>query len=145
MCSLVRLPAGKKASQRLWMFKVKEEQDGSKSTKARFTASWAERKPKVQIEGIYVWTDSSTETTVDDMLVAGSDMTKFNKPKWKLPLVFEMKDICSEKQLAKLVRILISEGSLSLLRILGMKSLAEMFTRLVMKENLKFCAAPTSL
>nr|GEV80545.1 hypothetical protein [Tanacetum cinerariifolium] len=35
MCSLVRLPTGKKASQRLWMFKVKEEQDGSKSYKAR--------------------------------------------------------------------------------------------------------------
>ncbi|GJV43616.1 retrovirus-related pol polyprotein from transposon TNT 1-94 [Tanacetum coccineum] len=27
-CSLVRLPAGKKASQSLWMFMVKEEQDG---------------------------------------------------------------------------------------------------------------------
>ncbi|GJV66803.1 retrovirus-related pol polyprotein from transposon TNT 1-94 [Tanacetum coccineum] len=50
---------------------------------------------------------------VDDMLVAGSDMAEFNKPKcW-----------------AKLVRILISEGSLSVLKILGTKSLAEMFTR----------------
>nr|GEU56183.1 hypothetical protein [Tanacetum cinerariifolium] len=29
-CSLVRLPAGKKASQSLWMFRVKEEQDVSK-------------------------------------------------------------------------------------------------------------------
>ncbi|GKA52188.1 retrovirus-related pol polyprotein from transposon TNT 1-94, partial [Tanacetum coccineum] len=29
-CSLVRLPAGKKASQSLWMFMVKEEQDGNK-------------------------------------------------------------------------------------------------------------------
>ncbi|GKA03680.1 LURP-one-related 15-like protein [Tanacetum coccineum] len=29
-CSLVRLPAGKKASQRLWMFRIKEEQDGRK-------------------------------------------------------------------------------------------------------------------
>ncbi|GKC40101.1 hypothetical protein Tco_1052485, partial [Tanacetum coccineum] len=35
---------------------------------------------------------------VDDMLVAGSDMAEFNKPKWPLPLVFEMKDIYSEKQ-----------------------------------------------
>nr|GEU64543.1 hypothetical protein [Tanacetum cinerariifolium] len=33
---------------------------------------------------------------------------------------------------AKLVRVLISEGSLSLLKILGMKSLAEMFTSLMM-------------
>ncbi|GJZ51688.1 retrovirus-related pol polyprotein from transposon TNT 1-94 [Tanacetum coccineum] len=29
-CSLVRISAGKKASQRLWMFKVKEEQNGRK-------------------------------------------------------------------------------------------------------------------
>ncbi|GJT39088.1 hypothetical protein Tco_0938953 [Tanacetum coccineum] len=87
------------------------------------------RKPRVQIEGNYVWTDSSTEAMVDDMLVAGSDMAEFNKPKcW-----------------AKLVRILLSEGSLSLLKSLGTKSLAEMFTRLVMKEKLKFCAASTSL
>ncbi|GJT59725.1 retrovirus-related pol polyprotein from transposon TNT 1-94 [Tanacetum coccineum] len=46
---------------------------------------------------------------------------------------------------ANLVRILISEGSLSLLKILGTKILAEMFTRLVMKEKLKFYAASTGL
>ncbi|GJS31258.1 hypothetical protein Tco_0491878 [Tanacetum coccineum] len=46
---------------------------------------------------------------------------------------------------AKLVRILISEWSLSLLKILGTKSLAEMFTKLVMKEKLKFCVASTGL
>nr|GEW39655.1 hypothetical protein [Tanacetum cinerariifolium] len=45
----------------------------------------------------------------------------------------------------KLVRILISEGSLSLLKILETKSLAAMFTRLVMKEKLKFCVASTGL
>ncbi|GJZ58393.1 hypothetical protein Tco_0613887 [Tanacetum coccineum] len=60
MCSLVR--ARKKASQSLWMFNVKEEQN-------IISESWP-----------------------------------------------------------KLVRILISEGSLSLLKILGTKSLAEMFT-----------------
>ncbi|GJU91889.1 hypothetical protein Tco_1304312 [Tanacetum coccineum] len=37
---------------------------------------------------------------------------------------------------AKLVRILISEGSLSLLKILGKKSLAEMFTRIPYIESL---------
>nr|GEW65076.1 hypothetical protein [Tanacetum cinerariifolium] len=46
---------------------------------------------------------------------------------------------------AKLVQILISEGSLSLLKILGTKSLEEMFTRLVVKEKLKFYAASTGL
>ncbi|GKG65650.1 hypothetical protein Tco_0685312, partial [Tanacetum coccineum] len=34
---------------------------------------------------------------------------------------------------------------LSLLKILGTKSLVEMLTRLVMKEKLKFCAASTGL
>ncbi|GKA95443.1 retrovirus-related pol polyprotein from transposon TNT 1-94 [Tanacetum coccineum] len=98
-CSSVRLPAGKKASQRLWMFKVKEEQNSSKRYKARlvvkglqqkwrvdyneifspimkmttisytsqkrgFSASWAGRKPRVQIEGNIVRTDSSTEATI---------------------------------------------------------------------------------
>nr|GEV85577.1 hypothetical protein [Tanacetum cinerariifolium] len=46
---------------------------------------------------------------------------------------------------AKLVWILMSEGSLSLLKILGMKILAAMFTRLVMKESAKFYAASTGL
>ncbi|GJR29865.1 hypothetical protein Tco_1106097 [Tanacetum coccineum] len=108
---------------------------------------------------------------------SSSDMAEFNKPKWQLPLVFEMKNRCSEKHVlsyvltvdvttvewesrlqksitiytknsihlaknlkvcswAKLVRILISEGSLSLLKILGTKSLAEMFTRIPCIESL---------
>ncbi|GJY83783.1 retrovirus-related pol polyprotein from transposon TNT 1-94, partial [Tanacetum coccineum] len=71
--ALIRISAGKKASQRLWIFKVKEEHDGSKSCEDDYNQ-------------------------VDDMLVAGSDMAEFNKPKWQLPLVFEMKDIYSEKQ-----------------------------------------------
>ncbi|GKA47340.1 hypothetical protein Tco_0740223 [Tanacetum coccineum] len=60
---------------------------------------------------------------------------------------YESKALVESKgfQLGKLVRILISEGSLYLLKILRMKSLAAMFTRLVMKEKLKFCAALTSL
>ncbi|GJV68046.1 retrovirus-related pol polyprotein from transposon TNT 1-94 [Tanacetum coccineum] len=39
-CSLVGILAGKKASQRLWMFKVKEEQNGSKRCKARLEPSY---------------------------------------------------------------------------------------------------------
>ncbi|GJR01436.1 retrovirus-related pol polyprotein from transposon TNT 1-94 [Tanacetum coccineum] len=122
--SLVRISAGKKASQRLWMFKDKEEQNDRKSceddyNQRGFSASLAERKPKVQIEQNSIRTDSSTEATVDDMLFAGSDMEEFNKPK--------------------------CEGSLSLLKILGTKSLAEMFTGLVMKEKLNFYAASTGL
>nr|GEU86275.1 retrovirus-related Pol polyprotein from transposon TNT 1-94 [Tanacetum cinerariifolium] len=81
----------------------------------------------------------------------GFDMAEFNKLKWQFPLLFEMKDRFSEKQnlkfcnWVKLVRILISKGSLSLFKILRTKSLAAMFTRLVMKEKLKFSAALTGL
>ncbi|GJV35022.1 retrovirus-related pol polyprotein from transposon TNT 1-94 [Tanacetum coccineum] len=42
-CSLVRLPVGNKASQRLWMFKVEEEQDGSKRYKARLVVRVSNR------------------------------------------------------------------------------------------------------
>ncbi|GJS58440.1 putative reverse transcriptase domain-containing protein, partial [Tanacetum coccineum] len=87
-CSLVKLPAGKKASQRLWMFKVKEEQDGSKSFM---------QKDKVRVichEPMLLLKEDGSSCirqllNVDDMLVAGSNM---------LPLVFEMKDRCSKKQ-----------------------------------------------
>ncbi|GJW66551.1 hypothetical protein Tco_0120975 [Tanacetum coccineum] len=50
--------------------------------KRGFSASWAERKPKVQIKGNSIQTDSSIEAMVDDILVACSDMAEFNKPKW---------------------------------------------------------------
>ncbi|GKB39064.1 retrovirus-related pol polyprotein from transposon TNT 1-94 [Tanacetum coccineum] len=159
-CSLVRISTGKKASQRLLMFKVKEEQNDRKRYKARLEPSY-----------VGALNDTSTQHKSE-----GPDMAEFNKLKWQLPLVFEMKDRCSEKQVlgyvltvgvtrvewesrlhksitiytkssihlvknlkvcswAKLVRILVSEGSLSLLKILGTKSLAAMFTRLVMKSH----------
>ncbi|GJT11381.1 retrovirus-related pol polyprotein from transposon TNT 1-94 [Tanacetum coccineum] len=76
--------------------------------------------------------------------VQGSDMAEFNKPRYTKSSIHLAKNlkVCSW---AKLVQILISEGSLSLLKILGTESLAVMFTRLVMKEKLKFCAASTGL
>nr|GEV13264.1 retrovirus-related Pol polyprotein from transposon TNT 1-94 [Tanacetum cinerariifolium] len=52
----------------------------------------------------------------------------------------------STETMAKLVRILISEGSLSLLKILGTKSLAEMYTRLrVDVVQLEWGKQPTAL
>ncbi|GKB94554.1 hypothetical protein Tco_0980691, partial [Tanacetum coccineum] len=48
MCFLVRISAGKKASQRLWMFKVKEEQDGSKRYKARLVVNGFQQRGRLQ-------------------------------------------------------------------------------------------------
>ncbi|GKE19602.1 retrovirus-related pol polyprotein from transposon TNT 1-94 [Tanacetum coccineum] len=86
-CSLVRLPVVKKASQSLWMFNVKEEQDVSKRYKVRLVVKGFQqkrgvdyneifspvvkmttiklalrRKPRVQIEEKSVRIKASTET-----------------------------------------------------------------------------------
>nr|GFD29383.1 retrovirus-related Pol polyprotein from transposon TNT 1-94 [Tanacetum cinerariifolium] len=61
-CSLVRISAGKKASQILWMFKVKEEHNGRKRYKARLVVKGFQQKRG--IEGNSVWTDSSIEATI---------------------------------------------------------------------------------
>ncbi|GKA46728.1 retrovirus-related pol polyprotein from transposon TNT 1-94 [Tanacetum coccineum] len=92
----IRISAGKKASQRLWMFKVKEEHDGSKRYKARLVVKGFQQKRGVDYNEIFSPVVKMTPIRqllkVDDLLVAGSDMAEFNKPKWQLPLVFEMKD-----------------------------------------------------
>nr|GEV07238.1 retrovirus-related Pol polyprotein from transposon TNT 1-94 [Tanacetum cinerariifolium] len=59
-----------------------------------FQLAWQKENLECRLKEIL----SSTEATVDDMLVTGSNMEEFNKPKWSFPLVFEMKDRCSEKQ-----------------------------------------------
>ncbi|GJY16107.1 hypothetical protein Tco_0386529 [Tanacetum coccineum] len=118
-------------------------------------ASWAGRKPRVQFEEKYIRIKASTKTMCSDYeaidalrssvlgYVAYSDCktTSMGNTKNLIHLVKNLK-FCSW---AKLVRILISEVSLSLLKILRMKSIAEMFIRLVMNEKLKFYAALTSL
>ncbi|GKE29510.1 retrovirus-related pol polyprotein from transposon TNT 1-94, partial [Tanacetum coccineum] len=83
--SLVRISAGKKASQRLWMFRVKEEQDDSKRYKARL------------VEPSYVGAlnDTSTQHKSKGFQLAGQEENL--ECRLKL-LVFEMKDRCSEKQ-----------------------------------------------
>nr|GEU75446.1 reverse transcriptase domain-containing protein [Tanacetum cinerariifolium] len=48
MCSLVRLPAGKKTSQSLWMFRVKEEQDDNKRYKARLVVKGFQQKQEAK-------------------------------------------------------------------------------------------------
>ncbi|GJU03678.1 hypothetical protein Tco_1114016 [Tanacetum coccineum] len=113
-CSLVKILAGKKASQRLWMFKVKEEHNGGKRYKAR-------------LEPSYVGTlnDTSTHHKSEGFQLAGQEENLECRLKEILYGLIQALML----RLAKLVRILLSEGSLSLLKILGTKSLAEMFTR----------------
>ncbi|GKB24641.1 retrovirus-related pol polyprotein from transposon TNT 1-94 [Tanacetum coccineum] len=90
MCSFVKISAGMKASQSLWMLMVKEEHDGKKRYKARLVVksfqqkqrvdyneifspivkmttirvlvSWERRKPRVQVEKKSVQIKASTET-----------------------------------------------------------------------------------
>ncbi|GJT27378.1 zinc finger, CCHC-type containing protein [Tanacetum coccineum] len=52
-CSLVRLSTGKKASQRLWMFKVKEEQNSRKRYKARLVVKGFQQKRGVDYNEIF--------------------------------------------------------------------------------------------
>ncbi|GJT11661.1 hypothetical protein Tco_0858703 [Tanacetum coccineum] len=81
-----------------------------------------------QIEGNFVWTDSSTKAMIKDRFsekqVLGYVLTVgVTTVEWESRL---QKSITIR---ASIVRILISERSLSLLKILGTKSLAVMFTR----------------
>ncbi|GJZ77982.1 hypothetical protein Tco_0642654 [Tanacetum coccineum] len=190
--ALIRISAGKKESQRLWMFKVKEEQNSRKRYKARLEPSYVgalnDTSTQHKREGFQLaGQEENLEYRLKEIMYGLIQAPRLRDLKfdsfmqraltWQFPLVFEMKDRCYEKQVlgyvltvgvtivewesrlqksitmlsvnyrnwAKLVRILISEGSLSLLKILRTKSLAAMFTRLVMKEKLKFYAASTGL
>ncbi|GJU87509.1 retrotransposon protein, putative, ty1-copia subclass [Tanacetum coccineum] len=71
-CSLVRLPARKKALQRLWIFKVKEEQNGKKRYKARLVV-----KGFQQIRGepsyVGVLNDTSTQHKSEGFQLAGHE------------------------------------------------------------------------
>nr|GEV10973.1 putative reverse transcriptase domain-containing protein [Tanacetum cinerariifolium] len=58
-CSLVRISVRKKASQRLWMFKVKEEQNGRKRYKARLVVKGFQHKRR---EPSYVGALNDTST-----------------------------------------------------------------------------------
>ncbi|GJS98429.1 retrovirus-related pol polyprotein from transposon TNT 1-94, partial [Tanacetum coccineum] len=51
--ALIRISAGKKALQRLWMFKVKEEQNDRKRYKARFVVKGFQQKQRLDYNEIF--------------------------------------------------------------------------------------------
>nr|GEZ37221.1 retrovirus-related Pol polyprotein from transposon TNT 1-94 [Tanacetum cinerariifolium] len=98
-CSLVRISAEKKASQRLWMFKVKEELNGRKRYKARLEPSY-----------VRALNDTSTQHKSEGFQLAVQEEN----------LECRFKEILSSTEAT----------------ILGTKSLAAMFTRLVIPSQL---------
>ncbi|GKE52204.1 hypothetical protein Tco_1487360, partial [Tanacetum coccineum] len=80
---------------------------GLKKIRMAGKASWTERKPRVQMKEIMyglnqaprLWYLKFDNFMQKDKALTwqSSTATEFNKPKWQLSLVFEMKDICSEK------------------------------------------------
>ncbi|GJS32705.1 hypothetical protein Tco_0531087 [Tanacetum coccineum] len=174
----LQLPAGKKASQRLWMFKVKEEQNSSENEPfcvgALNDTSTQHKSEGFQLAG----QKENLECRLKEILYGLIQASRLWYLKFDSSMQKDkMMDRCSEKQVlgyvftvgittvewesklqksitidnkslihlmknlkvcswAKLVRILISEGSLSLLKILGTKSLAEMLTRLNRTKSL---------
>ncbi|GJY10536.1 hypothetical protein Tco_0378721 [Tanacetum coccineum] len=100
-----------------------------------FSANWAERKPRVQTKGNFVRIKASTETMMKDRC----------SEKHMLGYVFTVgvTTVEWESRLQKSITVLTIEAYF--MAILGTKSFAEMFTRLVMKEKLKLCASSTDL
>ncbi|GJZ32907.1 retrovirus-related pol polyprotein from transposon TNT 1-94, partial [Tanacetum coccineum] len=71
-CSLVRISAGKKASQRLWMFKVKEEQNGRKRYKARLVVKGFQQK-RGEPSYVGALNDTSTQHKSEGFQLAGQE------------------------------------------------------------------------
>ncbi|GJR62157.1 retrovirus-related pol polyprotein from transposon TNT 1-94 [Tanacetum coccineum] len=121
---------GKKASQSLWMFKVKEEQNSS------------ERYYKKQVLG-YVLTVGVTTVEWESRLQKSITMLTIEVNFMANPVFHSrMKHI---KIRYHYIRRLVGEGTLSLKKILGAKKLADMLTKVVRTEKLKLCVASTGL
>nr|GEY94716.1 hypothetical protein [Tanacetum cinerariifolium] len=226
--SLVTLPAGKKALQSKWVFRVEEEQDGKKRLVLSIAATKNLHLDQLDVKTAFLHGDLDEDIymTQPEGFQSGSDMEEIKKLKRQLSREFEMKDLGSAKQilgmsiirdrtkgtlrlsqekyigkvLEKLnmkdaetrfgsvmyamkcvsmltteaeymviakagkelnpvfhgrtkhinikyhyIRELVSEGTLSLKKILGAKNPADMLTKVVTTEKLKLCAASTGL
>ncbi|GJV10770.1 hypothetical protein Tco_1352311 [Tanacetum coccineum] len=166
-CSLVRTSTGKKASQRLWMFKVKEEQNGSKRLRidasekqvlVMYSVSWMSRIHKCVAM-------STTEAEYMAIAEAGKELVWLKNFLEELDRAqTECVLFCDNQSAIHLmknpvfhgrtkhikiryhyIRELVSEGTLSLKKILGAKNPADMLTKVVTTEKLKLCAASTGL
>ncbi|GJZ55995.1 retrovirus-related pol polyprotein from transposon TNT 1-94 [Tanacetum coccineum] len=72
--SLVRLPAGKKALQSKWVFRVKEKQDGSKRHKARLVVKGFQQKRGVDYNEIFSPVVKITTIRLVFSIVAAKDL-----------------------------------------------------------------------
>ncbi|GJZ36138.1 retrovirus-related pol polyprotein from transposon TNT 1-94, partial [Tanacetum coccineum] len=84
-CSLVRLPARKKASHSLWMFRVKEKQDGSKRLVLSIVAVEDLHLEQLDVKTAFLYGDLDEDIYMTQL--EGSDMAEFNNHKWVLIFV----------------------------------------------------------
>nr|GEV64582.1 retrovirus-related Pol polyprotein from transposon TNT 1-94 [Tanacetum cinerariifolium] len=81
-CSLVRISAGKKASQILWMFKVKEEHNGRKRYKAKLVVKGFQQKRGVgderEVEVLRSFNWPPSELITEDGVLPERGYSQFN-------------------------------------------------------------------
>ncbi|GJY83485.1 retrovirus-related pol polyprotein from transposon TNT 1-94 [Tanacetum coccineum] len=101
----VRLPAGKKALQSKWVFKVKEEQDGKKKLVLSIVAAKNLHLEQLDVKTAFLHGDLDEDIYVtqpegfqsagkkENLVGQGSDMAEIKKLKRQLSQEFEIKDL----------------------------------------------------